>query len=144
MRLRTGDQMIERKAAELRANDPVGYAAWMLRHRNLCPVCSGRVRKPTENAVTSNRIFHCLDCHWTAQVSESQYQGTAYKALRGICEAALAMRKAREDSRRTVSRTRKPRRSKDRTRSRSRAGDENRDQSTDVQSGSLPPARTGD
>ena len=143
MRLRTGDQMIERKAAELRASDAVGYAAWMLRHRDLCPVCSGRVRKPTENAVTSKRIFHCLDCHWTAQVSESQYQGTAYKALRGICTAALAMRKAREDSRRAVSQTRRPRRSKKQTRSRTSAGDEDRHQSTDVQPGSLPTARTG-
>ena len=137
MRPPTGQDLIDRRAESLQASDPVGYAALQLRHRGICPVCGGRARQPSENAVTSMRIFKCIDCMWTAQCSETQFRGTADKTLRSICTAALEVKRSRESTRRA---SRRAARAQQQAR-RPSSGDESRNPAPDVQSGSVPSAR---
>ena len=92
--MRPTDQMIDMRIAGLVRSDPVGAAAWMLRHRGICPMCGGPVGVAAENSVTGRRIFRCGACQWTGSVSEAAFRGRPDITLRELCGAAIAMRNA--------------------------------------------------
>ena len=80
---------IDQKLAELRRTDPVGAAAFAMRHKATCPAC-GRyaIRTTAENAVSGMRSFFCTACQWTVTVTEAEFRGNPVVALRAICEEA--------------------------------------------------------
>ena len=80
---------IDQKLAELRKTDPVGAAAFAMRHKGTCPACGRYAIKATaENAVSGMRSFFCTACQWTATVTEAEYRGNPIIVFRAICEEA--------------------------------------------------------
>jgi len=78
---------IDQKMAELRRTDPMGAAAFAMRHKSTCPSCGRYTLKVSaESAVSSMRSFICTACQWSATVTEGEYRGSPVITLRAICE----------------------------------------------------------
>ena len=80
---------VDQTLARLRQTDPVGAAAFAMRHKATCPACGRYTLQTTaEHAVSSMRSFFCTACQWTARVTEAEYRGNPVIAFRAICEEA--------------------------------------------------------